>query len=162
MYPYDYTISLGIHHPTAASAGIASRLQLEPEFSCDVGTDLRNREGRLIRVHASTWAIFPMSRARDGWLMEAWPDVVEILQTRADVLRELLDEGAEVRLMIGIFGKTAWAGFELDGALVRLLADLRIRFEVETYFPDEPSGSAEESVELPSSPPAASTLPATK
>ncbi|MCW2067853.1 UNVERIFIED_ORG: hypothetical protein M2420_003219 [Stenotrophomonas maltophilia] len=139
MYRYDYRISLGVQHPTAVSAGIAARLGLELAFGRDVGTEYRDRDGTLIRVHADTRVVFELERGRDGWLMEAWPALVDLLQTRADVIRELLQEGAEIGLRIGIFGKRAWAGFELDEKLVRLLADLQLGFQVETYFPDPPS-----------------------
>lgn len=136
MYRYDYRITLAVRHPTAASADIAARLGLEREFFRDVGTDLRRADGSLIRVHACTWVGFELHGGTDGWLMDAWPEVVAILQARAGVVRALNQEGAEIGLRIGVFGKQAWAGFELDGALVRLMADLRLGFQLETCFPD--------------------------
>ncbi|MFL0348211.1 hypothetical protein [Stenotrophomonas lactitubi] len=138
MYRYDYTISLGIKHPSAASADISARLGMEREFFRDAGTDLRREDGSLIRVYAFTWVLFQLPKDKDGWLMDAWPEVVETLQARAQVIQALNQEGAEIGLRIGIFGKRAWAGFELDGDLVRLMADLRVGFQLETYFPDEP------------------------
>lgn len=63
MYCYDYRISLGVQHPTEAGAGIAARLDLEPAFSRDVGTEYRDRDGSLIRVHAETRAVFVLERA---------------------------------------------------------------------------------------------------
>lgn len=138
MYPYDYRISLGVQHPVRSSAGIAARLGLERGFFRDVGTDLRGADGRLIRVHAHTWVLFELAEGRDGWLMDAWPEVVGTLQARAAVMEELTREGAGIGLRIGVFGKQAWAGFVLDDALVRLMADLRLGFQLETYFPDAP------------------------
>ncbi|QKW58728.1 hypothetical protein [Stenotrophomonas sp. NA06056] len=138
MYRYDYTISLGVKHPSAASADISARFGMEREFFRDVGTDLRRKDGSLIRVHAFTWVLFQLPKGKDGWLMDAWPQVVETLQARAQVIQALNQEGAEIGLRIGIFGKRAWAGFELDDDLVRLMADLRVGFQLETYFPDEP------------------------
>ena len=139
MYSYDYRISLGIKHPSAASAAIAARLGMERGFFRDVGTDLRGADGRLIRVHAHTWVLFELPKGKDGWLMDAWPEVVGTLQARAAVIEELNQEGAEIGLRIGVFGKRAWAGFVLDDALVRLMADLRLGFQLETYFPDPPT-----------------------
>lgn len=136
MYCYDYRISLGVQHPTEAGAGIAARLDLEPAFSRDVGTEYRDRDGTLIRVHAETRVVFVLERGKDGWLMDAWPALVDLLRARADVIRELLQEGAAIGLRAGIFGKTAWAGFVLDQQLLRLMADLQLDFQVETYFPD--------------------------
>ncbi|WP_350259680.1 hypothetical protein [Stenotrophomonas riyadhensis] len=136
MYCYDYRISLGVQHPTEAGAGIAARLDLEPAFSRDVGTGYRDRDGSLIRVHAETRVVFVLERGKDGWLMDAWPALIDLLRARADVIRELLQEGAAIGLRVGIFGKTAWAGFVLDQQLLRLMADLRLEFQVETYFPD--------------------------
>ncbi|HEL3783200.1 TPA: hypothetical protein UM046_000955 [Stenotrophomonas maltophilia] len=136
MYCYDYRISLGVQHPTEAGAGIAARLDLEPAFSRDVGTEYRDRDGSLIRVHAETRVVFVLERGRDGWLMDAWPALIDLLRERADVIRELLQEGAGIGLRVGIFGKTAWAGFVLDQQLLRLMADLQLDFQVETYFPD--------------------------
>lgn len=71
--------------------------------------------------------------------MDAWPQVVEILQARVEVIQALNQEGAEIGLRIAVFGKQAWAGFVLDDALVKLMADLRLGFHVETYFPDPPA-----------------------
>ncbi|HCT28695.1 MAG TPA: hypothetical protein DIW85_21125 [Stenotrophomonas sp.] len=136
MYCYDYRISLGVQHPTEAGAGIAARLDLEPAFSRDVGTGCRDRAGSLIRVHAATRVVFVLERGKDGWLMDAWPALIDLLQARAGVIRELLQEGAGIGLRVGIFGKTAWAGFVLDQQLLRLMADLQLDFQVETYFPD--------------------------
>ncbi|MRI41369.1 hypothetical protein D5301_03820 [Stenotrophomonas sp. MH181796] len=136
MYCYDYRISLGVQHPTEAGAGIAARLDLEPAFSRDVGTGYRDRDGSLIRVHAETRAVFVLERGKDGWLMDAWPALIDLLRARTDVIRELLQEGAGIGLRVGIFGKTAWAGFVLDQQLLRLMADLQLEFQVETYFPD--------------------------
>ncbi|HDS1130298.1 TPA: hypothetical protein QDZ99_003358 [Stenotrophomonas maltophilia] len=136
MYCYDYRISLGVQHPTEAGAGIAARLDLEPAFSRDVGTGYRDRDGSLIRVHAETRVVFVLERGKDGWLMDAWPALIDLLRARADVIRELLQEGAAIGLRVGIFGKTAWAGFVLDQQLLRLMADLQLEFQVETYFPD--------------------------
>ncbi|QDL29988.1 hypothetical protein [Stenotrophomonas maltophilia] len=136
MYCYDYRISLGVQHPTEAGAGIAARLDLEPAFSRDVGTEYRDRDGSLIRVHTETRVVFVLERGRDGWLMDAWPALIDLLRERADVIRELLQEGAGIGLRVGIFGKTAWAGFVLDQQLLRLMADLQLDFQVETYFPD--------------------------
>lgn len=136
MYCYDYRISLGVQHPTEAGAGIAARLDLEPAFSRDVGTGYRDRDGSLIRVHAETRVVFVLERGKDGWLMDAWPALIDLLRARADVIRELLQEGAGIGLRVGIFGKTAWAGFVLDQQLLRLMADLQLDFQVETYFPD--------------------------
>ncbi|WP_401737254.1 hypothetical protein [Stenotrophomonas pavanii] len=136
MYCYDYRISLGVQHPTQAGAGIAARLDLEPVFTRDAGTGYRDREGTLIRVHAATRVVFVLERGKDGWLMDAWPALVDLLRARADVIRELLQEGAAIGLRVGIFGKTAWAGFVLDQQLLRLMADLQLDFQVETYFPD--------------------------
>ncbi|MEG2804489.1 hypothetical protein [Stenotrophomonas sp.] len=139
MYRYDYTISLGVRHPSAASAEVASRLALERGFFRDVGTELRDDDGTLIRVHPFTWVLFNLSRGKDGWLMDAWPTVIPLLQSRAEAITALVQAGAEVDMRIGLFGHQhgTWAGFDLDHALVRLLADLRIRFQLETYFPDE-------------------------
>ncbi|EVT69492.1 hypothetical protein X548_18515 [Stenotrophomonas maltophilia 5BA-I-2] len=114
---------------------------MEREFFRDVGTDLRRKDGSLIRVHAFTWVLFQLPKDEDGWLMDAWPEVVETLQARAPVIQALNQEGAEIGLRIGIFGKRAWAGFKLDDDLVRLMADLRVGFQLETYFPDEPPPS---------------------
>ncbi|PWB27111.1 MULTISPECIES: hypothetical protein [unclassified Stenotrophomonas] len=139
MYSYDYRISLGVQHPVVSSADISARLGLERGFFRDVGTDLRGADGRLIRVHAYTWVLFELAEGKDGWLMDAWPEVVGTLQARAAVIEELTKEGAEIGLRIGLFGKQAWAGFVLDDALVRLMADLRLGFHVETYFPDPPA-----------------------
>lgn len=136
MYCYDYRISLGVQHPTQAGAGIAARLDLEPGFTRDAGTGYRDRDGTLIRVHAATRVVFVLERGKDGWLMDAWPALVDLLRARADVIRELLQEGAAIGLRVGIFGKTAWAGFVLDQQLLRLMADLQLDFQVETYFPD--------------------------
>ncbi|MGG2102862.1 MULTISPECIES: hypothetical protein [unclassified Stenotrophomonas] len=136
MYCYDYRISLGVQHPTEAGAGIAARLDLEPAFSRDVGTGYRDRDGTLIRVHTATRVVFVLERGKDGWLMDAWPALIDRLRARADVIRELLQEGAGIGLRVGIFGKTAWAGFVLDQQLLRLMADLQLDFQVETYFPD--------------------------
>lgn len=136
MYCYDYRISLGVKHPTQAGAGIAARLDLEPGFTRDAGTGYRDRDGTLIRVHAATRVVFVLERGKDGWLMDAWPALVDLLRARADVIRELLQEGAAIGLRVGIFGKTAWAGFVLDQQLLRLMADLQLDFQVETYFPD--------------------------
>lgn len=136
MYCYDYRISLGVQHPTEAGAGIAARLDLEPAFSRDAGTGYRDRDGTLIRVHAATRVVFVLERGKDGWLMDAWPALIDLLRERADVIRELLQEGAGIGLRVGIFGKTAWAGFVLDQRLLRLMADLQLDFQVETYFPD--------------------------
>jgi hypothetical protein len=136
MYCYDYRISLGVQHPTEAGAGIAARLDLEPAFSRDVGTGYRDRDGTLIRVHTATRVVFVLERGNDGWLMDAWPALIDRLRERADVIRELLQEGAGIGLRVGIFGKTAWAGFVLDQQLLRLMADLQLDFQVETYFPD--------------------------
>ncbi|AWH23248.1 hypothetical protein C1933_19465 [Stenotrophomonas sp. ZAC14D2_NAIMI4_6] len=138
MYSYDYRISLGVQHPVRSSADISARLGLERSFFRDVGTDLRGADGRLIRVHAHTWVLFELAEGKDGWLMDAWPQVVGILQARVEVIQALNQEGAEIGLRIGVFGKRAWAGFELDDALVRLMADLRLGFHLETYFPDSP------------------------
>ena len=52
------------------------------------------------------------------------------------MIGELLQEGASIGVRVGIFGKTAWAGFVLDQQLLRLLADLQLGFQVEIYFPD--------------------------
>ncbi|MCU1156751.1 hypothetical protein ACSYHF_19920 [Stenotrophomonas maltophilia group sp. P373] len=149
MYRYDYRISLGVQHPTEAGAGIAARLDLEPAFSRDVGTGYRDRDGTLIRVHAATRVVFVLQRGKDGWLMDAWPALIDLLRARADVIRELLQEGAGIGLRVGIFGKTAWAGFELDPQLLRLMADLQLDFQVETYFPDpaDTTGASETSVD---------------
>lgn len=136
MYCYDYRISLGVQHPTEAGAGIAAWLDLEPAFSRDAGTEYRDRDGTLIRVHAATRVVFVLERGKDGWLMDAWPALIDLLRERADVIRELLQEGAGIGLRVGIFGKTAWAGFVLDQQLLRLMADLQLDFQVETYFPD--------------------------
>ncbi|HEL3809073.1 hypothetical protein I5U23_14380 [Stenotrophomonas maltophilia] len=136
MYCYDYRISLGVQHPTEAGAGIAARLDLEPAFSRDVGTGYRDRDGTLIRVHTATRVVFVLERGNDGWLMDAWPALIDRLRERADVIKELLQEGAGIGLRVGIFGKTAWAGFVLDQQLLRLMADLQLDFQVETYFPD--------------------------
>ncbi len=136
MYCYDYRISLGVQHPTEAGAGIAARLDLEPAFSHDAGTEHRDRDGSLIRVHAATRVVFVLERGKNGWLMDAWPALIDLLRERADVIRELLQEGAGIGLRVGIFGKTAWAGFVLDQQLLRLMADLQLDFQVETYFPD--------------------------
>lgn len=136
MYCYDYRISLGVQHPTQAGAGIAARLDLEPVLTRDAGTGYRDRDGTLIRVHAATRVVFVLERGKDGWLMDAWPALVDLLRARADVIRELLQEGAAIGLRVGIFGKTAWAGFVLDQQLLRLMADLQLDFQVETYFPD--------------------------
>ncbi|MCU1133892.1 hypothetical protein [Stenotrophomonas maltophilia] len=136
MYCYDYRISLGVQHPTEAGAGIAARLDLEPAFSRDAGTEHRDRDGSLIRMHAATRVVFVLERGKDGWLMDAWPALIDLLRERADVIRELLQEGAGIGLRVGIFGKTAWAGFVLDQQLLRLMADLQLDFQVETYFPD--------------------------
>ncbi|WP_256843542.1 hypothetical protein, partial [Pseudomonas aeruginosa] len=92
----------------------------EPAFSRDVGTGYRDRDGTLIRVHAATRVVFVLQRGKDGWLMDAWPALIDLLRARADVIRELLQEGAGIGLRVGIFGKTAWAGFELDPQLLRL------------------------------------------
>ncbi|MBN5028138.1 hypothetical protein JY419_01700 [Stenotrophomonas maltophilia] len=138
MYSYDYRISLGVRHPSAASVDIAARLGMERGFFRDAGTDLRGADGRLIRVHAHTWVLFELAVGKDGWLMDAWPQVVEILQARVAVIQAFSEEGADVGLRIGVFGKEAWAGFVLDDALVRLMADLRLGFQLETYFPDAP------------------------
>ncbi|MBC2806454.1 hypothetical protein C3Y94_025190, partial [Rhizobium ruizarguesonis] len=72
-----------------------------------------------------------------------------LLRARADVIRELLQDGAGIGLRVGIFGKTAWAGFELDPQLLRLMADLQLDFQVETYFPDpaDTTGASETSVD---------------
>lgn len=139
MYPYDYRISLVVQHPVCSSADIAARLGLERGFFRDVGTDLLDGDGHLIRVHGFTRVSFELAAGKDGWLMDAWPQVVEILQARVEVIQALNQEGADVRLRIAVFGKQAWAGFELDEALVRLMADLRLGFHVETYFPDLPA-----------------------
>ncbi|WP_439426477.1 hypothetical protein [Stenotrophomonas sp. T8] len=149
MYRYDYRISLGVQHPTEAGAGIAARLDLEPAFSRDVGTGYRDRDGTLIRVHAATRVVFVLERGKDGWLMDAWPALVDLLRAHADVIRELLQEGAGIGLRVGIFGKTAWAGFELDPQLLRLMADLQLDFQVETYFPDptDTTGASETSAD---------------
>ncbi|OBU57579.1 hypothetical protein [Stenotrophomonas maltophilia] len=149
MYCYDYRISLGVQHPTEAGAGIAARLDLEPAFSRDVGTGYRDRDGTLIRVHAATRVVFVLQRGKDGWLMDAWPALIELLRARADVIRELLQEGAGIGLRVGIFGKTAWAGFELDPQLLRLMTDLQLDFQVETYFPDpaDTTGASETSAD---------------
>lgn len=149
MYCYDYRISLGVQHPTEAGAGIAARLDLEPAFSRDVGTGYRDRDGTLIRVHAATRVVFVLQRGKDGWLMDAWPALIELLRARADVIRELLQEGAGIGLRVGIFGKTAWAGFELDPQLLRLMTDLQLDFQVETYFPDpaDRTGASETSAD---------------
>lgn len=136
MYCYDYRISLGVQHPTQAGAGIAARLDLEPGFTRGAATGYRDRDGTLIRVHAATRVVFVLERGKDGWLMDAWPALVDLLRARADVIRELLQEGAAIGLRVGIFGKTAWAGFVLDQQLLRLMADLQLDFQVETYFPD--------------------------
>ncbi|WP_295579560.1 hypothetical protein [uncultured Stenotrophomonas sp.] len=138
MYSYDYCISLGVQHPVRSSADIAARLGLERGFFRDVGTDLRDADGGLIRVYAHTWVLFKLAEGKGGWLMDAWPEVVGTLQARAAVIEELTQEGAEIGLRIGVFGKQAWAGFVLDDALVRLMADLRLGFQLETYFPDAP------------------------
>nr|WP_219629700.1 hypothetical protein [Stenotrophomonas maltophilia] len=129
---------MGVQHPTAASAGIAARLGMERTNFRDVGAELLRPDGSVIRVHAHTWVCFDLPGGKDGWLMDAWPQVVEILQARVEVIQALNQEGAEVGLRIGVFGKKAWAGFELDPALVRLMADLRLGFHLETYFPDVP------------------------
>lgn len=149
MYCYDYRISLGVQHPTEAGAGIAARLDLEPAFSRDVGTGYRDRDGTLIRVHAATRVVFVLQRGKDGWLMDAWPALIDLLRARADVIRELLQEGAGIGLRVGIFGKTAWAGFELDPQLLRLMTDLQLGFQVETYFPDpaDTTGASETSAD---------------
>ncbi|MCU1055644.1 hypothetical protein JAK47_14030 [Stenotrophomonas maltophilia] len=149
MYCYDYRISLGVQHPTEAGAGIAARLDLEPAFSRDVGTGYRDRDGTLIRVHAATRVVFVLQRGKDGWLMDAWPALIDLLRARADVIRELLQEGAGIGLRVGIFGKTAWAGFELDPQLLRLMTDLQLDFQVETYFPDpaDMTGASETSAD---------------
>ncbi|MBH1588614.1 hypothetical protein I5T82_08190 [Stenotrophomonas maltophilia] len=149
MYRYDYRISLGVQHPTEAGAGIAARLDLEPAFSRDVGTGYRDRDGTLIRVHAATRVVFVLQRGKDGWLMDAWPALIDLLRARADVIRELLQEGAGIGLRVGIFGKTASAGFELDPQLLRLMADLQLDFQVETYFPDpaDTTGASETSAD---------------
>ncbi|ARZ76418.1 hypothetical protein CCR98_20375 [Stenotrophomonas sp. WZN-1] len=141
MYSYDYAISLGVRHSSAASADIAARLGMERGFFRDVGTDLRGADGRLIRVHAHTWVLFELAEGKDGWLMDAWPQLVDMLQARVAVIQALSQEGADVGLRIGVFGKRAWAGFVLDDALVRLMADLRLGFHLETYFPDPPVDS---------------------
>ncbi|AWH39010.1 hypothetical protein C1929_20595 [Stenotrophomonas sp. ZAC14D1_NAIMI4_6] len=138
MYPYDYRISLGVQHPAVSSADISARLGLERRFFRDAGTDLRGGDGRLIRVHGFTRVSFELAAGKDGWLMDAWPQVVEILQARVEVIQALNQEGADVGLRIAVFGKRAWAGFELDSALVRLMADLRLGFHLETCFPDAP------------------------
>lgn len=65
--------------------------------------------------------------------------MVEILLARAEAIQALNHEEADVGLRIGVFGKQAMAGLALDDALVRLMADLRLGFQLETYFPDEPS-----------------------
>ena len=149
MYCYDYRISLGVQHPTEAGAGIAARLDLEPAFSRDVGTGYRDRDGTLIRVHTASRVVFVLKRGKDGWLMDAWPALIDLLRARADVIRELLQEGAGIGLRVGIFGKTAWAGFELDPQLLRLMADLQLDFQVETYFPDpaDTTGASETSAD---------------
>ena len=139
MYSYDYVISLGVQHPTAASAGIAARLGMERTNFRDVGAELCRPDGSVIRVHAHTWVCFELPGGKDGWLMDAWPQVVEILQARVEVIQALNQEGAEIGLRIAVFGKQAWAGFVLDDALVKLMADLRLGFHVETYFPDPPA-----------------------
>ncbi len=136
MYCYDYRISLRVQHPTEAGAGIAARLDLEPAFSRDVGTGYWDRDGSLISGHAETRVVFVLERGKDGWLMDAWPALVDLLRARADVIGDLLQEGASIGVRVGIFGKTAWAGFVLDQQLLRLLADLQLGFQVETYFPD--------------------------
>lgn len=140
---------MGVQHPTEAGAGIAARLDLEPAFSRDVGTGYRDRDGTLIRVHAATRVVFVLQRGKDGWLMDAWPALIDLLRARADVIRELLQEGAGIGLRVGIFGKTAWAGFELDPQLLRLMADLQLDFQVETYFPDpaDTTGASETSAD---------------
>lgn len=149
MYCYDYRISLGVQHPTEAGAGIAARLDLEPAFSRDVGTGYRDRDGTLTRVHAATRVVFVLQGGKDGWLMDAWPALIDLLRARADVIRELLQEGAGIGLRVGIFGKTAWAGFELDPQLLRLMTDLQLDFQVETYFPDpaDTTGASETSAD---------------
>ena len=110
MYCYDYRISLRVQHPTEAGAGIAARLDLEPAFSRDVGTGYRDRDGSLISGHAETRVVFVLEWGKDGWLMDAWPALVDLLRARADVIGELLQEGASIGVRVGIFGKTAWAG----------------------------------------------------
>ncbi|HDS1581337.1 TPA: hypothetical protein QEL15_003444 [Stenotrophomonas maltophilia] len=141
MYRYDYRVSLQVQHPSATSADISARLDQERTFFRDVGTDLVDGEGRLIRVHAVTRVGFELAAGKDGWLMDAWPQVVAFLQARAEVIRGLNQEGAGSGLRVGLFGKRAWAGFELDDDLVRLMADLRLGFQLETYFPDAPVAS---------------------
>lgn len=93
MYCYDYRISLRVQHPTEAGAGIAARLDLEPAFSRDVGTGYRDRDGSLISGHAETRVVFVLERGKDGWVMDAWPALVDLLRARADVIGELLQEG---------------------------------------------------------------------
>ncbi|HDS1103439.1 MULTISPECIES: hypothetical protein [Stenotrophomonas] len=139
MYSYDYRISLGVQHPEVSSADISARLGLERGFFRDIGTDLLDGDGHLIRVHGFTRVSFELAAGKDGWLMDAWPLVVEMLQARVEVIHALNQEGADVRLRIAVFGKQAWAGYELDDTLVRLMADLRLGFHVETYFPDPPA-----------------------
>lgn len=117
MYCYDYRISLGVQRPTEAGAGIAARLDLEPAFSRDVGTGYRDRDGTLIRVHAATRVVFVLQRGKDGWLMDAWPALVDLLRARADVIRELLQEGAGIGLRVGIFRKDGMGGFRAGSAV---------------------------------------------
>ena len=139
MYSYDYRISLVVQHPMCSSADIAAWLGLERGFFRDVGTDLLDGDGHLIRVHGFTRVSFELAAGKDGWLMDAWPQVVEILQARVEVIQALNQEGADVGLRMAVFGKQAWAGFVLDDALVRLMANLRLGFQLETYFPDPPT-----------------------
>ena len=147
---YPFQLSLRIRHPSIDPEQVSQRLGIDADHSFRAGEPREAGRSSVAPVHAESYWLATLDPATLFLGTELDPHVSphahviafgvldsvlvvltsSLLRRHADFLRQLQEEGGEVRLIVALSARKA-RGFTLTPHLGKALSDLRIPVDIE-------------------------------
>jgi hypothetical protein len=132
---YGTAMSLRIWHPSVLSSEITNALGLMPSLLNDVGARRQTPAGQILEgVYAQTYWLYKFDFPQGIEVEECIAKALESLSSKREFLTYIISTGGRCELFIGVFLERG-AGIELDGNLVRRVADVGLGLSFDVYLP---------------------------
>lgn len=137
MYPFSYSVSFHVSHPSIDPHRITESLCLNPTSLCKAGDSKQTPSGTPLEgtYEKSHWYCdFPHPKGIELSIFLAY--VVDLLALRKSFLEDICKSGALLQISVGWYSGSN-SGDEFDWVLLKKLADLQIGLSLDVYAEEE-------------------------
>jgi hypothetical protein len=144
MNPFDFRVSLRLHHPAMDPDEITSKLNMTPRFKWKAGEKRVTAKGTALDgFRESSYWYSNLVRHPDETLSDALRENLKALEPAGEFLDHFCRTGGSIEYFIGWFSASN-SGETFDWELLQKLAQRRISLALDVYGAEIPSVPARE------------------